>query len=85
MISEGLNLAMFGMGIVFVFLVLLIYVTKLMSLIAQKLEASAGSAPAPAAARSRVQRPVRASADSADTARLKAVLAEAVKQYRTNH
>ena len=81
MVSEGLNLAMFGMGVVFVFLVLLIYVTKLMSMIAQRLESNNAHSFAPIPQRGR--RP--AVANVAESARLKAVLAEAVKQYKSKH
>ena len=83
MISEGLNLAMYGMGIVFVFLVLLIYVTKLMSSVAQKLDAAAGATLATTPNRSAAAG--GGGGGGAETARLKAVLAEAVKQYRANH
>ncbi|SMN17022.1 hypothetical protein CRYPA_831 [uncultured Candidatus Thioglobus sp.] len=39
--AEALNLTMFGMGFVFLFLTLLVFVTKLMSAIIQKLQARA--------------------------------------------
>ena len=83
MISEGLNLAMFGMGVVFVFLVLLIYVTKAMSLVAQKLENSRAQNLVPIPQRTRVRQPVMPNA--AESARLKAILSEAVKQYKSSH
>ncbi|CAC9529046.1 Oxaloacetate decarboxylase gamma chain [Bathymodiolus heckerae thiotrophic gill symbiont] len=38
---EALNLTMFGMGFVFLFLTLLVFVTKLMSAIIRKLQARA--------------------------------------------
>jgi len=37
LIVEALNLTLFGMGFVFLFLTLLIFVTKLMSIIIQKM------------------------------------------------
>lgn len=83
MIAEGLNLALFGMGVVFVFLVLLIYVTKTMSIVAQRLESSKAQNLVPIAARARTKRPVVA--NTAESARLKAILAEAVKQYKSSH
>jgi oxaloacetate decarboxylase gamma subunit len=39
LLTQALNLTMFGMGFVFLFLTLLIFVTKVMSVIVQKLEA----------------------------------------------
>lgn len=39
LMAQALNLTMFGMGFVFLFLTLLVFVTKLMSLIIQKLQA----------------------------------------------
>ncbi len=41
LITQALNLTMFGMGFVFLFLTLLVFVTKLMSAIIQKLQARA--------------------------------------------
>jgi len=39
LLTQALNLTMFGMGFVFLFLTLLVFVTKLMSVIVQKLQA----------------------------------------------
>jgi oxaloacetate decarboxylase (Na+ extruding) subunit gamma len=39
LLTQALNLTMFGMGFVFLFLTLLVFETKLMSVIVQKLEA----------------------------------------------
>ena len=82
MIAEGLNLAMFGMGTVFVFLVVLIYVTRLMSSLVQMLDVRS--------ARMMPQIPVRVRADRAsasatadEDARLKAILAAAVQQFKS--
>jgi Oxaloacetate decarboxylase, gamma chain. len=36
LIAEAINLTMFGMGFVFLFLTLLVFITKLMSIIIQK-------------------------------------------------
>jgi oxaloacetate decarboxylase gamma subunit len=83
MISEGLNLAMFGMGVVFVFLVLLIYVTKFMSMVAQKLESNRAQNFVPIPPRARGRQP--AAAGAVESARLKTILAEAVKQYKSSH
>ena len=37
LIAEAINLTLFGMGFVFLFLTLLVFVTKLMSIIIQKI------------------------------------------------
>jgi oxaloacetate decarboxylase gamma subunit len=37
LIAEAINLTMFGMGFVFLFLTLLVFVTKLMSIVIQKM------------------------------------------------
>ncbi|MEO1940197.1 OadG family protein [Candidatus Thioglobus sp.] len=37
LIAEAINLTMFGMGFVFLFLTLLVFITKLMSIIIQKM------------------------------------------------
>ena len=39
LLTQALNLTMFGMGFVFLFLTLLVFVTKLMSVIIQTLQA----------------------------------------------
>ncbi len=39
LLAQALNLTMFGMGFVFLFLTLLVFITKLMSVIIQKLQA----------------------------------------------
>jgi len=39
LLTQALNLTMFGMGFVFLFLTLLVFVTKVMSVIVQKLQA----------------------------------------------
>lgn len=84
MIAEGLSLAMFGMGTVFVFLVLLIYVTKLMSMLVQMLDARSARAMAPIPVRVRADRR-SANTNAGDDARLKAILAAAVQQYKSKN
>jgi len=50
LVSEGLNLALYGMGTVFVFLTLLVLATMLMSwLVAQRETAAAAALPADSA------------------------------------
>ena len=41
LIAEALNLTLFGMGFVFLFLTLLVFVTKLMSIIIQRMSQQA--------------------------------------------
>ncbi|MDB3870299.1 OadG family protein [Candidatus Thioglobus sp.] len=45
LLAQALNLTMFGMGFVFLFLTLLVFVTKSMSVIIQKLEARIKASP----------------------------------------
>ncbi len=45
LLTQALNLTMFGMGFVFLFLTLLVFVTKLMSVIVQKLQARINAEP----------------------------------------
>lgn len=75
-ISEGLNLMVFGMGFVFVFLTLLVFVTSGMSAVVSRFF----PAPEP------VSRPKRAPAAPAATAnndQLVAVMTAAVHKYRS--
>ncbi|MFW5426548.1 MAG: OadG family protein [Methylophagaceae bacterium] len=45
LLSEGINLMLFGMGFVFVFLTLLVFATKLMSMLITKYEKNVGVIP----------------------------------------
>ena len=45
LLEEGINLMLFGMGFVFVFLTLLVFVTSLMSRIVTKIERNVGEIP----------------------------------------
>ncbi len=84
MIAEGLNLAMFGMGAVMIFLAVLIFVTKLMSVMVQALDANSAGTIATAPVRTRAdQRP--AIDNAGDDARLKAILSAAVQQYKSKN
>ena len=75
LMSEGLNLMVFGMGFVFVFLTLLVFATGFMSKAVTKLAPEAPPQPArPAAA------PAAAAASGGDE--LVAVMTAAVHQYR---
>jgi oxaloacetate decarboxylase gamma subunit len=78
LMTQAIELMIAGMGFVFVFLILLVFVTGWMSKIAQKLE------PAPAA---KPSAPAQASAGKPgmDDATLLAVISAAVNQYRSQH
>ena len=43
-VSEALNLTMFGMGFVFVFLALMVFVTNVMSLLVEKIQPATNDA-----------------------------------------
>ncbi len=45
-VSEALNLTMFGMGFVFVFLALMVFVTNVMSLLVKKIQPATNDASA---------------------------------------
>ncbi|MDP2139475.1 MAG: OadG family protein [Gammaproteobacteria bacterium] len=84
MIAEGLNLAMFGMGTVFVFLVVLIFVTKLMSVMVRALDVNSVRTMAALPVRPRAdQLPVTGNAG--EDARLRAILSAAVQQYKSKN
>jgi oxaloacetate decarboxylase gamma subunit len=70
MIEQGLELVLFGMGTVFVFLTMLVFVTGLMSTLVLKF-----SAPIPQSSKA---------ATEGDTALMAAAVA-AVKRYREDH
>ena len=74
LISQGLELTLFGMGTVVVFLTLLVFVTSGMSAFVAKYFPAPPAPPAPAAARAAVE-PVT-------DATLLAVIAAAVHQHR---
>lgn len=73
LVSQGLELMIFGMGVVFVFLTMLVFVTGFMSALINKIAPEVEAAPAPAA-------PAAPSA-GVDPQLLK-VLSAAVKEHR---
>ncbi|MFT6916926.1 MAG: oxaloacetate decarboxylase gamma subunit [Motiliproteus sp.] len=77
LINEGLNLMMFGMGFVFVFLTLLVFVTGFMSHLVTRYLPE----PAPVAAKSRRQ--AAAPASGTDDKQLVAVISAAIKKHRS--
>ena len=87
LLSEGLNLMLFGMGFVFVFLTLLVIVTSLMSRIITKYEKNVGilpeggvSSPTAVIPRHGPLIPVQA-----DDKTVISVLTAAVHKYRSRH
>ncbi|ANG61627.1 oxaloacetate decarboxylase [Marinobacterium aestuarii] len=82
LLSEGLELMVFGMGFVFVFLTLLVFVTGLMSKIVTKY------APAPeikpAKKRATAAGSASVSAPAANNDELVAVISAAVHKFRSN-
>ncbi len=85
MIIEGLNLALFGMGAVFIFLALLILVTKLMSFVLRGSE-GAQLVSAVTQANSIKQNQHSSSAvKQQEVGDLKLVLAAAIKEFKNRH
>jgi oxaloacetate decarboxylase gamma subunit len=72
LLMEGVTLMLLGMGIVFAFLILLVFSMRAMSWLAGRLEARHRPAPVPPAA-------------SPDPAELVAVITAAVHRYRASH
>ena len=77
LLQQGLELAVFGMGTVFVFLVMLIFATRGMSHLALKYGAST-------AAESASDSTPTAAASEADQSELIAVIAAAIHQFRSS-
>ncbi len=86
LIEEGLNLMLFGMGFVFVFLTLLVFVTSLMSWIIIKVEKNIGVIPDEGVAASTTFIPLHgplAVQPKAEDKTLISVLTAAVHKYRS--
>ncbi|GGC07870.1 hypothetical protein GCM10011352_37710 [Marinobacterium zhoushanense] len=79
LLSEGLNLLVFGMGFVFVFLTLLVISTGVMSKLVNKYV----PAPAPKPQRSRSSAKVQSANAGANNDELIAVMTAAVHKYRS--
>ena len=76
LMNEGLTLMVFGMGFVFVFLTLLVFITGLMSRLVERFipepqPLQVAAAPAPVMA--------------SDDGQLVAVISAAIRQYRSRH
>lgn len=75
LVSQGFELALFGMGTVFVFLALLILATKTMSTLVLRYEPAVSASPA---------NTVTQAASSPDRSHLVAVISAAIAQHRSN-
>ena len=76
LVSQGFELALFGMGTVFVFLALLIVATKVMSALVQRYEPVASLSSAEAVAQG---------ASMPDSGRLVAIISAAIAQHRASN
>jgi len=90
LLNEGLTLMLFGMGFVFVFLTLLVFVTKIMSQLITKYEKSVGvlpegGVPSPTAVIPR-HGPIASVAHTPqEDKNLILILTAAVHEYRSRH
>ncbi|MBC53817.1 MAG: oxaloacetate decarboxylase [Gammaproteobacteria bacterium] len=81
LITAGLNLALYGMGFVFTFLILLVILTTFMSAMVQRYAPGPLPAvPRRSAGRKSAQRPTSANTDQA---KLVAVISAAIRQHRS--
>lgn len=86
----GLNLAIYGMGFVFTFLILLVVLTNLMSLLVRRLSPTVSIAPKYLSANQRAvnQRKAGVKTDAQphgdEQGRLIAIISAALKQHRSN-
>ncbi|MBL4819737.1 MAG: OadG family protein [Gammaproteobacteria bacterium] len=75
LLQQGLELTVFGMGVVFVFLVLLIFVTRGMSYLALRYEGAVATEPAAGATEANL-------AVELEQSELIVVISAAIRQYR---
>lgn len=75
LVSQGFELALFGMGTVFIFLALLIFATKTMSALVLRYEPVVSASPADTVAQV---------ASSPDRSHVVAVISAAIAQHRSN-
>lgn len=84
LMEEGINLMLFGMGFVFVFLTLLVIVTSIMSRIIIRVEKNVGEMPEDGVpAPTTFIPPHHEHAEHSDDKTIVAVLSAAVKKYRS--
>jgi oxaloacetate decarboxylase (Na+ extruding) subunit gamma len=90
LLAEGFNLAMFGMGFVFSFLLMLVVLTTVMSAILRRFTPKTAVAPKGYASSGRKGSVISASSQGvdqqnvADNSRLIAVITAAVRQHRSD-
>ena len=82
MIIEGLNLALFGMGAVFIFLALLIVVTKLMSFFLKDAHGHQLVTAVPNTKITQGNRHTPPTAEQSEVANIELVLAAAIQEYK---
>jgi oxaloacetate decarboxylase (Na+ extruding) subunit gamma len=80
LMMDGFNLAMFGMGFVFIFLISLVFLTGLMTAMIRRY---APVALMPAKSRASIKKPVAPRPESGDQAKLVAVISAAIRQHRS--
>lgn len=90
LLNEGLTLMIFGMGFVFVFLTLLVFATKMMSLLITQYEKSVGvlpegGVPSPTAVIPRHGPIAPLERTHQEDKNLVSVLTAAVNEYRSRH
>jgi oxaloacetate decarboxylase gamma subunit len=90
LLNEGLTLMLFGMGFVFTFLTLLVFVTKLMSRLVTLYEKSVGvlpegGVPSPTAVIPQLGPTTSAAHSHQEQKNLISVLTAAVHEYRSRH
>ena len=90
LLNEGLTLMLFGVGFVFVFLTLLVFVTKLMSQLVTKYEKSVGvlpegGVPSPTAVIPRHGPIASVTHTHQEDKNLISILTAAVHEYRSRH
>jgi len=90
LLNEGLTLMLFGMGFVFIFLTLLVFATKMMSLLITQYEKSVGvlpegGIPSPTAVIRRHGPIASAGHTNKEDKNLISVLTAAVLEYRSRH
>lgn len=81
LITAGFNLALYGMGFVFTFLILLVILTTFMSTLVQRyMPSPAPAVPRRSTGRKTAQKPSTANADQG---KLVAVISAAIRQHRS--
>ncbi|MGM0632286.1 MAG: OadG family protein [Pseudomonadota bacterium] len=82
LMSQGLNLALVGMGVVFSFLAILVFLTTLMSDLVARLPGSDASSQAPTTGVSPTARGNNGTPATTDSTQLVAVISAAIREHR---